>query len=178
MKTSSKVCPLCQERKLKKEFGRRSYCYTCHSEKCKEYAKAKQIWLNEIQLTRGCLHCSYNTCAYAMDFHHINPEVKSFNLGRGRYVSWDRLRKEVEKCVVLCARCHRELHAGLWSLSSLLKSTPSPSSPDAPSGPHQEESPSTLSSPKKSRIKRPRTQWITPHGSMPFSLDWGPEERS
>lgn len=29
--------------------------------------------------------------------------------------SWDKVREELDKCIMLCANCHREAHAGLAS---------------------------------------------------------------
>ena len=51
---------------------------------------------------------------YALDFHHLDPSQKEFTLGsvRGSIKGWDSLVKEVEKCVLVCANCHRGYHAG------------------------------------------------------------------
>lgn len=64
-----------------------------------------------------CVVCGYNRCSRALDFHHVDPSTKLFtisNNGFGR--SWERVKAEIDKCVLLCANCHRELHAGLISL--------------------------------------------------------------
>ena len=60
----------------------------------------------------GCSKCGYNKCIYALDFHHINPETKSFPLSQrelGNH-SEEKIYQEAEKCVLLCANCHREEH--------------------------------------------------------------------
>ena len=45
------------------------------------------------------------------DFHHIDPTKKDFSLSvEGRSKSWDTVRKELDKCVMLCANCHRIRH--------------------------------------------------------------------
>ena len=69
-----------------------------------------------VQLLGGCCHiCGYNRdCPSAYDFHHRNPAEKLFEVGSyGLLRRWDELVLEARKCVLLCCRCHREVHAGL-----------------------------------------------------------------
>lgn len=64
-----------------------------------------------------CMLCGYDRCAAAFDLHHIDGSKKEFGIGLGGITrSWERVRAEADKCVLLCANCHRELHAGLISL--------------------------------------------------------------
>lgn len=58
-----------------------------------------------------CQVCGYNRCASAFDFHHLDPMTKDFNIS-GK-MSWRRIQTELKKTVLLCATCHREVHAGL-----------------------------------------------------------------
>ena len=48
----------------------------------------------------------------AFDFHHVNPMEKDFSIS-DRMTSFEAIREELGKCVLLCARCHREVHDGL-----------------------------------------------------------------
>lgn len=65
-----------------------------------------------------CLMCGYDKCSAALDFHHIDESTKSFGLSQdGMTRSWKRTKKELDKCVLLCANCHREYHAGDLQLS-------------------------------------------------------------
>lgn len=68
-----------------------------------------------VELKGGrCQICGYNKCIGAMDFHHVDEEKKSFDLSsRGLTRSWARIEEEIKKCVLVCANCHREIHAGL-----------------------------------------------------------------
>ncbi len=61
---------------------------------------------------KGCLICGYSKCPQAMDFHHVDPKEKDMHVSKmvGRY-SWTRTKKEMSKCIILCANCRRELHA-------------------------------------------------------------------
>jgi hypothetical protein len=62
--------------------------------------------------------CGYDKCVAALDFHHNNGD-KSFGLSQGNTTSWATMKKELDKCVMLCANCHREVHAGILELSEL-----------------------------------------------------------
>lgn len=57
-----------------------------------------------------CSTCGYDKCPAALDFHHTNPKQKDFTLSRFSRAAWNKLQKELEKCILLCANCHRELH--------------------------------------------------------------------
>ena len=64
-----------------------------------------------------CQFCGYNRYSGALDFHHIDESQKEFDLStRGLTRSWKRIKKEIQKCVLVCANCHRELHGGIIRL--------------------------------------------------------------
>lgn len=64
-----------------------------------------------------CEICGYSKCDRALSFHHIDPKKKSFGLSdKGLTRSWDRVKKEIDKCVLLCANCHMEVHEGITQL--------------------------------------------------------------
>lgn len=56
-----------------------------------------------------CEICGYNKCLSALQFHHKNPEEKEFGLSKKTY-SFDKLKEEADKCILLCANCHAEIH--------------------------------------------------------------------
>ena len=58
-----------------------------------------------------CERCGYDRCAAAFDFHHPDPGAKEFGIsaeGSGR--SFEAMKPELDKTVMLCANCHREVH--------------------------------------------------------------------
>ncbi len=66
-----------------------------------------------IEIAGGeCCDCGYKKNSSALEFHHINPEQKSFgiDLRKCSNVQWEKLVNEVMKCVLICANCHRERH--------------------------------------------------------------------
>ena len=64
-----------------------------------------------------CQLCGYSKCVGALELHHIIPENKSFGIGAKGYTrSWEKVRDELDKCVLLCANCHREVESGITQL--------------------------------------------------------------
>ena len=58
-----------------------------------------------------CEICGYSKCNKALEFHHLNPKEKEFGISENSFNrSLSELKKEVDKCLLLCANCHRELH--------------------------------------------------------------------
>lgn len=69
-----------------------------------------------------CCICGYNRCITALEFHHIDPNSKSFGLSeRGFTRKWDVIKSELDKCILVCANCHREIEAGLIKIKDTLK---------------------------------------------------------
>lgn len=62
----------------------------------------------------SCQKCGYNKCNGALEFHHLDPNEKDFGISaKGDTKSWERIRVELDKCILICANCHRELHEEL-----------------------------------------------------------------
>lgn len=56
-----------------------------------------------------CENCGYNTCIDALEFHHKNPNEKDFTIS-GKSWSFEKLKKESDKCILVCSNCHKEIH--------------------------------------------------------------------
>ncbi len=64
-----------------------------------------------------CILCGYNKCVRALNMHHIDPAQKEFGLSsRGLTRSWEKVSRELDKCVLLCSNCHDEVHEGISQL--------------------------------------------------------------
>jgi hypothetical protein len=64
-----------------------------------------------------CQVCGYDRCIEALEFHHLDPTQKDFGISHKGYTrSWEKVKEEVDKCILLCANCHREFHAGMLQL--------------------------------------------------------------
>lgn len=58
-----------------------------------------------------CKRCEKLYHPTAMDFHHISDD-KEHNIGRLLAGAWEHIERELDKCILLCANCHRETHNG------------------------------------------------------------------
>lgn len=63
-----------------------------------------------------CEECGYDRCIRNLTFHHRDPTTKAFGLNDGRTRRWEVVQAEVDKCALLCANCHGEVHDGLRTL--------------------------------------------------------------
>lgn len=65
-----------------------------------------------------CCICGFNAFQEALEFHHIDPKTKSFGLTDSNAVTkaLEKQLEEARKCVLLCANCHRGVHAGYLEL--------------------------------------------------------------
>jgi len=79
--------------------------------------RRRKIKLLAIEYKGGkCVVCGYNKYVGALDLHHIKG-VKKFTIGNDGYThSWADIKKELDKCLLLCSNCHREIHGRLISL--------------------------------------------------------------
>lgn len=58
-----------------------------------------------------CIICGYSKCVDALVFHHRDKNTKEFGIGKNGYTrSWEKVRKELDKCDLMCCRCHAEKH--------------------------------------------------------------------
>lgn len=67
----------------------------------------------------GCEVCGYKKNMTALEFHHINPKDKKFevNLNSLSSRNLDVLLLELNKCKLLCSNCHREHHNASLDMS-------------------------------------------------------------
>ena len=57
-----------------------------------------------------CQRCGYSRCLEALQFHHRDPSKKDFSLSSNHCLRWARIQKELDKCDLVCCRCHVEIH--------------------------------------------------------------------
>lgn len=61
-----------------------------------------------------CLGCGRSYPSSLFEFHHRDASDKDFGISEdGVARRWEKIVAELEKCVMLCANCHREAHAGI-----------------------------------------------------------------
>lgn len=97
--------------------GLKKFC----SDKCKNkyYVDKRRKKLKQLAVDYkggACESCGYNKCSTALDFHHLDPLQKDFGISSsGTTKSWITIKEELDKCIMLCANCHRELHSNILS---------------------------------------------------------------
>jgi hypothetical protein len=98
-----------------------AYCKKCSIDQCVELARS----IKDLALEyRGgkCIICGYHRCPDALEFHHVDPETKSFSIStymRKHLRSLrftEELKAELNKTVILCRNCHSEVHAKMLDL--------------------------------------------------------------
>lgn len=87
-------------------------CRKCEYDSLKR--RRKKLKLELVDYKGGkCEACGYDRCIEALEFHHTDPAEKDFAITAGVVIGLEKLKVEVDKCVLLCANCHREEHVRL-----------------------------------------------------------------
>lgn len=91
-------------------------CLKCQSEATQK--RRDKIKAMSVQYKGGKCHiCGYDKCYNALEFHHLDPNKKDFGIANKGYTrSWEKVKEELDKCIMVCANCHREIHDGLINL--------------------------------------------------------------
>ncbi len=89
---------------------RRNFC----SDACKgkffatKYRRALKV--KAVKYKGGaCARCGYNKSVRALDFHHLDGKLKIFNISQCNTATWKTVQAELDKCILLCGNCHREI---------------------------------------------------------------------
>ena len=85
----------------------KSYCRKCKAE---QTAKRRNLIKQQCYeyLGNKCSCCGKIQKVY--DFHHIKEKEYSINEGLNKKYSFEKLKSELDKCILLCGNCHAELH--------------------------------------------------------------------
>lgn len=87
----------------------RSICKQCVTKRT--LAKNRAMKRRMVEYKGGkCVICGYNRNPAGFDFHHTDPTKKDLALGKMRNRSFDKIKQELDKCILVCATCHREIH--------------------------------------------------------------------
>lgn len=113
-------------RNKKKKDGYQDHCRNCQKQYKRDHYQAnKQLYVQksherhrgifnqvrDYKVERGCKRCDEKHPA-CLEFHHRDPNAKELNIAHAAKKGWsfDRILREIEKCDVLCANCHRKEH--------------------------------------------------------------------
>ena len=96
------ICRLCHVAFKDYQKRGRSRCGSCNTKIRRFRAKAAAIKY----LGGKCATCGWHGNQAALQFHHKNPKEKDFIIGNVANKSWDSIKAEIKKCILLCANCH------------------------------------------------------------------------
>lgn len=130
----NKTCKECNEEKILSELnfhkhkaskdGFNNKCIICRRKRnLINYHKNQKNWrethtktrlekkekIQEIKKSKLCLKCGEKR-HYLLDFHHLDPTQKDFQISQGEGKGWNKILEEIAKCVCICSNCHREFH--------------------------------------------------------------------
>jgi hypothetical protein len=113
MTYNCKRCGETNEEKFYKSNGAKSKCKKCHT--MEVHQVKREMKDKGVQYLGGkCLDCGVEGNPWIFDFHHRDPSEKEFHWGNTRTSNWEALKKELDKCDLLCANCHRTRHQEEW----------------------------------------------------------------
>jgi hypothetical protein len=120
-----KICGKCRKELPESDFNKKeldtlqSYCKKCqkiykdayyiknkkkHCERNSKNRKENKLLIQKIKESKPCTDCGIKYPYYIMDFDH-KDDNKSFNVGESKGIL--KKLKEIEKCDLVCANCHR-----------------------------------------------------------------------
>ena len=112
IKGETKECKTCRKKRSINDFYESSGCYWCKT--CRRHQKRndkRKDKRDAIEYKGGkCEHCGYDRCDAAMEFHHTNPKEKDFQISNTGKRFGYAVKKELDKCLLLCGNCHRKEH--------------------------------------------------------------------
>ena len=109
-----RTCTKCNIEKDETEYytkGTRlqSMCKSCFNKYCMERLTNKKI--EAVKRFGGICHDCKNEYPHPVfEFHHLDPSQKDYQWVKLRLRSTTEIIKELDKCVMLCANCHRMRH--------------------------------------------------------------------
>lgn len=121
-----KKCARCNSSKPVEEFYKRrkrsgylAYCKDCTNEQTIE--RQRKVKEDAVNYKGGkCQICDYSKYLGALEFHHLNPSEKDFSISNQKSTTMNRvIKKELDKCLLVCSNCHREIHGGVIEIDEV-----------------------------------------------------------
>jgi hypothetical protein len=85
-----------------------------------QFIEAFREKCNQIKHVSGCFFCKEND-PICLDFHHKDSTNKQYTISKmiNSHKNWICIQLEIDKCIVICANCHRKVHAGVLNVNTV-----------------------------------------------------------
>lgn len=103
------LCKCGESRKEKFYGNKRTICGRCHNQYTIRNGRSKKLKVIEYKGGK-CEHCGFKGPSVCFDLHHVDPKQKDKKFAAYLNWTWERIKKEVDKCQLLCSNCHRVEH--------------------------------------------------------------------
>jgi len=91
-------------------FGSSTYCKQCTNLQALE--RQRKLKQQAVEYKGGqCIRCGYCRYVGALEFHHMYPQGKDVTISHIKHTTFAKIVHELDKCILVCANCHREIHA-------------------------------------------------------------------
>jgi len=115
-RNKKRFCIACGKELPKKK--KNYYCKECETKHFFDKNYKRIIKLKAIEYKGGkCAICGYDKTLFALTFHHVNPKNKKFNISNFSKIDkgmvWERVKHELDKCILVCNNCHCEINSEL-----------------------------------------------------------------
>ena len=124
-----RICSVCSNEFEYNNYSKKYCSSDCGKKAKKEYLENKNFnyekvvdWRikkkkKSVEYKGGkCIICGYNKAMSALDFHHLDPNKKDFTISKFINKKFENIKDDLDKCVLLCSNCHREVHEGLVNI--------------------------------------------------------------
>ncbi len=112
----TKFCAKCKRilNKSNFDFQSKKTVLRCHCKECSQITtkeRNKRVKRECVEYKGGkCQLCGYSKCLSALDFHHTDDTTKDFSIAKKQGWNFEKLKLELDKCILVCSNCHREIH--------------------------------------------------------------------
>lgn len=121
-----KKCPRCEKVleismfyiRSDREQQPSSFCKKCVHQQTVERQRAFKELSVEYKGGR-CSLCGYNRYNGSLEFHHLDPLKKDFCISKCHFTNFEKIKKELDKCILVCSNCHKEIHGNIASVAGL-----------------------------------------------------------
>ncbi len=114
-----KLCRYCNKYYSESEFGvalttekkvyRRHKCRYCYRDTKNKLREKYRQWLIDYKKEQKCIKCKISDHR-VLEFHHLGDKENDIATLFHRSSGLDRIKREIKKCVVVCANCHKIMH--------------------------------------------------------------------